>query len=54
MIEYLPPKPPKTNGYIEKMGKLVLNFHKRYIEIDPVGGLLLRFKTLNDYPSNPM
>jgi hypothetical protein len=53
IIKYLPPVPPKTMGWLEKMGKFVVNFHKRILEVDAVEGIMLRFKTQSDYPSNP-
>jgi len=53
-ITYKPPKPAKTVGFLEKMGTFVINFHKRYIEIDPLIGSFRRFKTFEDYPNNPM
>jgi len=53
-LSYKPPKPPKTIGYLEKMGTFVINFHKRYIEIDPIIGSLRRFKSIEDYPNKPV
>lgn len=53
-LNYRPPKPPKTVGYLEKMGTFVINFHQRYVEIDPIIGSLRRFKTIQDYPNNPV
>jgi hypothetical protein len=35
------------------MGKLVVNFHRRIIEVDAVEGIMLRFKNDHEYPSNP-
>ncbi len=53
-LSYKPPKPPKTIGYLEKMGTFVINFHKRYIEIDPIIGSFRRFKSIEDYPNKPV
>lgn len=53
-IDYKPPKPPKTVGYVNKMGSFVFNFHKRYLEIDPIVGSFRRFKIFQDYPNNPV
>lgn len=53
-LTYRPPKPPKTVGYLEKMGTFVINFHKRYVEIDPIIGSFRRFKTIQDYRNNPV
>lgn len=53
-LTYRPPKPPKTVGFLEKMGTFVINFNQRYVEIDPIIGSFRRFKTIQDYPNNPM
>lgn len=53
-LPFTPPKPPKTNGYVEKMGKLLINFHKRYIEVDATVGSLRRFENISGFPLNPM
>jgi hypothetical protein len=53
-IEYTPPKPAKVKGYVEKMGKFIINFSVRFIEVDPIVGSLRRYKSQSDYPSNPM
>lgn len=53
-IEFIPPRPPKALGYIEKMGKFIFNYHSRYLEIDPSVGSLRRFKKIEDYPNNPV
>jgi hypothetical protein len=54
VLDYTPPKPPKVFGYLEKMGKLVINFNKRYVEVDPIVGSMRRFKSHIDYPMNCM
>jgi hypothetical protein len=54
VLEYVPPRPPKTFGYLEKMGKLVINFNKRYIEVDPIVGSMRRFSRESDYPNHSM
>lgn len=53
-LSYKPPRPPKTVGYLEKMGTFVINFLHRYVEIDPIIGSFRRFKTIQDYPNNPV
>ena len=53
-IEYIPPKPPKVKGYVEKMGKFIINFSERFIEIDPIVGSFRRYKSQSYYPSNSM
>jgi hypothetical protein len=53
-LEFMPPKPPKTLGFIQKMGKFIINFHDRFLEIDPIIGSFRRYKLQSDYPSNPV
>jgi ankyrin repeat protein len=53
IVNYLPPVPPKTTGMVDKMGKFVLYFHQRILEVDAVEGIMLRFKNQTNYPSNP-
>jgi len=52
-LSFIPPKPPKTLGFIQKMGMFVFNFNLRFIEIDAIGGSLKRFKNFKDYPNTP-
>ena len=49
----LPKKPPKVLGYVEKSGRLLPVFRKRYMEVDPFNGTIRRFKTIEDYPKSP-
>jgi hypothetical protein len=53
-FEFIPPRPPKTFGFLEKMGSLIFNYHHRFIEINPISGAFRRYKTRADYPSNPV
>lgn len=52
-LTFIPPKPPKTLGFIQKMGMFVFNFNLRFIEIDAIGGSLKRYKNYKDYPNTP-
>lgn len=52
-LNFIPPKPPKTFGFLEKMGMLVFTFNIRFLEVDAVGGSLKRYKNFSDYPNNP-
>ena len=54
LLDYTPPRPPKAFGNLEKMGSLIVNFHSRYIEVDPVIGSFRRFASRDDYPTNPL
>ena len=52
-IKKFPPKPPFVYGFIEKSGRKIKVYRKRYVEIDPVKGVLNRFKAKEDYPNSP-
>ena len=52
-FSFIPPKPPKTFGFIEKMGQFIFNYNLRFIEVDALGGSLKRYKNYEDYPNSP-
>ena len=52
-ISKFPPKPPFVYGFIEKSGRKLKKYRKRYIEIDPIKGVLNRYKCKEDYPKSP-
>ena len=52
-ISKFPPKPPFVYGFIEKSGRKIKKYRKRYIEIDPIKGVLNRYKCKEDYPKSP-
>jgi len=39
---------------MDKMGRFIINFHRRYVEVDPIAGTFRRYKTKEDYPLNPV
>lgn len=49
----IPQKPPKVVGFVEKSGRLLPIFRKRYMELDPFLGFIKRYKSIEDYPSKP-
>ena len=53
-LSFIPPKPPRTRGYIYKTSKIFASFNKRYIEIDPVFGSFRRYLKIENYPHNPI
>ena len=53
-LPFIPPKPPKTIGYADKMGKLFFNYKRRFIEVDPFVGSFRRFASHEQYPENPI
>lgn len=52
-LSFIPPKPPKTLGFIQKMGMFVFNYNIRFLEVDAVGGSLKRYISFKDYPNTP-
>ena len=54
LLGFVPPRPLKAVGRIQKMGKLILNYHDRYLEIDPVFGSLRRFEKKSLHPNYPL
>ena len=51
--EKLPKKVPFFFGEFEQLGGFFSSNKKRYIEINPLKGLLRIFKSFEDYPNNP-
>ena len=52
-IRDLPQKPPSVFGFIEKVGRLMKIYRKRYMVIDIAKGILSRYKNEEDYPDSP-
>ena len=52
-IKKFPPKPSFVYGLIEKSGRKMKIYRKRYIAIDPIKGLFNRYKCKEDYPKSP-
>ncbi len=52
-LSFIPPKPPKTRGFLYKTSRILASFNKRYIEIDPVFGSFRRYLKFENYPHNP-
>ena len=53
-LSFLPPKPPKTRGFLFKTSRILASFNRRYVEIDPVFGSFRRFQKYENYPHNPL
>ena len=51
--DFTPPKPEKTLGNVEKIGEYLPIYRYRFLELDPILGYLKRFKSLQDFPTNP-
>lgn len=41
-------------GFIFKTGALLVNNNLRYLVLNSDEGTLIRYKTINDYPLNPL
>ena len=52
-IKNIPPKPPFLFGEIEILEGIFNSAKRRFIDINPIKGLLRIFKTFDDYPKNP-
>ena len=52
-IAKFPIKPSFVYGDIEKAGGLFRSYRKRYLEINPVKGVINRYKKKDDYPKSP-
>jgi serum/glucocorticoid-regulated kinase 2 len=52
-ISKFPPKPPFVYGFIEKSGRKMKIYRKRYVVIDPSKGVLNRYKCKEDCPKSP-
>ena len=52
-IVKFPTKPCFVYGFLEKAGRVFRIYRKRYIEINPVKGVINRYKKQSDYPKSP-
>jgi hypothetical protein len=56
-IEYkgivTPPKPPKIRGYLYKLGKVLGGKNKRFFELNPMEGTLVKYMAKQNCPKNP-
>lgn len=53
-ITYKPPLPFKATGIVDSMGAFIFYYRERFFELDPAIGSVKRFKSINDYPNNPL
>ena len=49
----MPKKPPFFFGEFEQLGGLLSSNTKKFIEINPINGVLRIFNLFEDYPKNP-
>jgi serum/glucocorticoid-regulated kinase 2 len=52
-LSFIPPNPARFTGYVYKKGKYFSHYNLRYIEINAVKNLFLRFLSKDDYPGKP-
>ena len=50
----IPCQPPKYIGFLYKKGKLLPHYNLRYVQLDPLKGLFLRYAQKSDYPEKPL
>ena len=50
----IPSQPPKYIGFIYKKGKVLPHYNLRYVQLDPLKGLFLRYAQKADYPTKPL
>ena len=48
-----PPKPPKIRGYLYKLGKVLGGKNKRFFELNPIEGTMIKYMGKQDCPKNP-
>ena len=49
-LKYIPACPYRYVGFIYKRGKLLSNYHQRFVEVNANKNFFLRFKVKEDYP----
>ena len=49
-LQYIPACPYRYVGFIYKRGKLLSNYHQRFVEVNANKNFFLRFKVKEDYP----
>ena len=49
-VKNIPACPPRYVGFIYKRGKILGRYNPRYVEINPIKNLYLRYKFREDYP----
>lgn len=47
---HVPTRPPKVTGYVYKIGKYFGGKNRRYFEMNPIEGTLVKYMRKQDYP----
>ncbi len=50
---HVPPRPPHAAGYMFKIGKVLGGRNRRYFEMNPTEGTLIKYMTKQDCPKSP-
>ena len=50
----VPNLPPKFIGFLYKKGNILPHYNLRYVQLDPLKGLFLRYAQKSDYPTKPL
>jgi len=50
---HMPARPPRVTGYVFKIGKVLRRKNRRYFELNPIEGNLIKYKRREDYPKDP-
>lgn len=50
---HVPTRPPRVTGYIYKIGKLFGGKNRRFFEMNPIEGTLVKYMRKEDYPKKP-
>ena len=53
-LSAIPSLPPKYVGFVYKKGKILPHYNLRYVQLDPIKGLFLRYAQKADYPVKPL
>jgi len=54
LLPFIPPKPSKTRGPIQKTSRYFASFKNRFIEVDPIIGSFRRYAAIDQFPNNPL
>ena len=50
---HIPIRPPRITGYLFKIGKVLGGKNRRYFELNPIEGNLIKYMRKEDYPKSP-
>ena len=53
-LQNMPKQPPTYIGFLYKKGKFLPHYNLRYVKLDPIKGLFIRYAQKSDYPIKPL